>query len=215
MSEELTKGKDTVLKLVIFASGAGTTMQAVIDAIECGKLNAEIGLVISNNKGAGALERAAKAGIGTYVIRAKKNDPGAIDAELMEVLEEYNPDLILLLGYLWKIGDGLIARYPMRIVNTHPALLPEKDGPGEFGGPGMHGEKVYEKVLAAGVKETGATLHYVMSEQEYDAGPVIKQVKVPVGLGDDAQTLAAKVQEKEKVQLVDWLIGQAKAKEAT
>ena len=116
------------INLAVFASGSGTTLQAVIDSIETGKLDAKITIVVSNNPDAYALERARKAGIPVYAISSKSTED--IDSELSEVLEDYEIDLIVLAGYLRKIGDKLLEKY--RIINTHPSLLTK------FGGKGMH-----------------------------------------------------------------------------
>lgn len=114
--------------LVVFASGNGTTLQAIIDAIESNKLNAKINLVVSNNENAYALERARNAGIETYIIQNK--DYKLADIELVQKLSNYNVDLIVLAGYLKMIGENLINNYT--IINTHPSLLPK------FGGKGMY-----------------------------------------------------------------------------
>lgn len=114
--------------LIIFASGNGTTLQAIIDAIKSKQLNAKINLVISNNENAYALQRAKKAGIETYIIQNKKTEE--VDIELTQKLKNYDVDLIVLAGYLKLIGENLINNYT--IINTHPSLLPK------FGGKGMY-----------------------------------------------------------------------------
>ena len=189
----------SLLKLVVFASGSGTTLQTVINNIRCGEIDAKISLVVSNNAEAGALTRAKIAGINTHVIKAEANQTSEIDFELLEVIEPHEPDLILLLGYLWKVGRKLTRRYSRQIVNTHPALLPD------FGGPKMYGDRVHAAVLATGKKESGATLHYVVDDDEYDTGPIICQTRVKVEPSDTVQTLSARVQAAEKIQLVEWL----------
>lgn len=179
-----------MLNLVVFASGNGTTLQAVIDAIKSNKLDAKINLVVSNNKDAYALERAKKVNIPTYVI----NDPSNED-ELLDVLSNYKIDLILLLGYLKKIGPKLIDSYT--IINTHPALLPK------FGGKGMYGMNVHKAVVEAKEKTSGVTLHYVNTE--YDKGNIIAQTTIDVLPTDTAEDVSAKVQAAEKIQLVNEL----------
>lgn len=142
--------------LVVFASGNGSTLQAIIDAIQNNKLDAKINLVVSNNKNAYALERASKAGIPTYIISSKKmND---MDNELFEVLNSYDIDLIVLAGYLKMIGPKLLNKY--KIINTHPSLLPK------FGGKGMHGMHVHQAVIDAKEKVSGVTVHFVNSEYD-------------------------------------------------
>lgn len=181
------------INLAVFASGSGTTLQAIIDSIENKKLDAKISIVVSNNPDAYALERARKAGIPTYIITSKGIEN--IDNELSEVLKDYEIDLIVLAGYLRKIGDKLLARY--RIINTHPSLLPK------FGGKGMHGMHVHQAVIDAGEKISGVTVHFV--NDEYDSGSIIRQTTVDVLDTDDAESLSAKVQKAEKVQLIEVL----------
>lgn len=181
------------INLVVFASGNGSTLQAIIDAIENKKLNARINLVVSNNKDAFALERAQKSGIPTYIISSKKiND---MDEELFEVLKNYEIDLIVLAGYLRMIGPKLLEKY--RIINTHPSLLPK------FGGKGMHGMHVHQAVIDNKEKISGVTVHFVNSE--YDSGDIIRQTTVEVLETDDAESLSSKVQAAEKIQLVEVL----------
>ena len=181
------------INLVVFASGNGSTLQCIIDAIENKKLDATINLVVSNNKDAYALERAKKANLNTYIINSKNTEK--MDEELDDVLKNYKIDLIVLAGYIRKIGVRLLNKY--KIINTHPSLLPK------FGGKGMHGIHVHQAVVDAGEKESGVTLHYV--NNEYDKGAIIRQTKVPVLPDDDAESLSARVQAAEKIQLVEVL----------
>lgn len=181
------------INLVVFASGNGSTLQSIIDAINEKKLDAKINLVISNNKNAYALERASNANIPTYIISSKKfND---MDDELDQVLKDIDIDLIVLAGYLKMIGPKLLEQY--KIINTHPSLLPK------FGGKGMHGMHVHQAVIDSKEKESGVTLHWVNSE--YDKGDIIRQTKVEVLDTDNAETLSAKVQKAEKKQLIEVL----------
>ena len=166
--------------IVVFASGNGTTLQSVIDATQNKTLDANICLVVSNRENAYALERAKQAGIDTYVIKSK--NPDAMDEELMQKLQEYSIDLILLAGYLQRIGKNLLDRYT--IINTHPSLLPK------YGGKGMYGMHVHQAVVAAKEEYSGVTLHYV--NDEYDKGNIIKQTKVKVEPTDTAEDLAKK-----------------------
>ena len=179
--------------IVVFASGNGSTLQSVIDAIENKTLDATISLVVSDNAAAYALTRAQNAGIDTYVIQNKTCNE--IDQELSQKLKEYNIDLILLAGYLKLIGKNLIANYT--IINTHPSLLPK------FGGKGMYGMNVHRAVIEAKEEYSGVTLHYV--NNEYDKGNIIKQTKVKVEPTDTAEDLSKKVQAAEKIQLVEVL----------
>ena len=181
------------INLVVFASGNGSTLQAIIDSIKENRLNAKINLVVSNNKNAFALERAKKAGIPTYVISSKKMID--MDEELFSVLENYQIDLIVLAGYLKMIGPKLLEKY--KIINTHPSLLPK------FGGKGMHGMNVHQAVIDSKEKISGVTVHFVNSE--YDRGSIIRQTIVDVLDTDDAESLSAKVQAAEKIQLIEIL----------
>lgn len=179
--------------IVVFASGNGSTLQAVIDAIESDNLIANIPLVVSNNPNAFALKRAEKAHIPTYVIKEKDNDK--IDEELNQVLSKIDVDLIVLAGYLKLIGPKLIENYT--IINTHPSLLPK------YGGKGMYGMYVHEAVVAAKEECSGVTLHYVNGE--YDRGNTIMQTVVKVLPTDTAKDLSERVQHAEKIQLVEVL----------
>lgn len=177
--------------LVVFASGSGTTLQSIIDAINNGDLKAQINLVVSNNASSYALERARKNHIDTYVIKNMEN----IDNEIYNVLNGYDVDLIVLAGYLKRIGNNLIDKY--RIINTHPSLLPK------FGGKGMYGMKVHTAVWNEKEKFTGPTIHFV--NNAYDKGNIITQTKVEVKPTDTPNTISAKVQAIEKIQLIETL----------
>lgn len=181
------------INLAVFASGSGTTLQAIIDSIESKKLDAKISIVVSNKPDAYALKRAEKAGIPTYIISSKGKEN--IDNELFEHLKNYDIDLIVLAGYLKMIGDKLLANY--RIINTHPSLLPK------FGGKGMHGMHVHQAVIDSKEKISGVTVHFV--NNEYDRGNIIRQTTVTVLPTDDAESLSAKVQAAEKIQLMEVL----------
>lgn len=179
--------------LVVFASGSGTTLQSIIDAIAEGSLKATIELVVSNHADAFALQRAKKATIPTYVIAA--TDSEEMDQELALVLQNYTVDLIVGAGYLKKFGNLLLEKY--RIINTHPALLPK------FGGKGMYGMKVHTAVWEAKETFTGPTIHFV--NQNYDEGNIIIQTKVEIKPEDTPEVISQKVQAIEKIQLVETL----------
>lgn len=179
--------------LVVFASGSGTTLQSIIDAIADGSLNASIELVVSNHADAFALQRAKKANIPSYVITS--TDSEQRDQELASVLQNYTIDLIVGAGYLRKFGDRLLEKY--RIINTHPSLLPK------FGGKGMYGMKVHTAVWEAKETFTGPTLHFV--NQEYDEGNIIIQTKIEIKPEDTPEVISRKVQAIEKIQLVETL----------
>ena len=179
--------------IVVFASGNGTTLQSIIDAIENKNLDANIPLVVSNNPHSFALQRAEKSNIPTYVIKSKA--PDDMDEELYSVLSKLDINLIVLAGYLKLIGKKLISNYT--IINTHPALLPN------YGGKGMYGMNVHRAVIAAKEKYSGVTLHYVNSE--YDRGNTIMQTRVKVLPDDTPEDLASRVQSAEKIQLIEAL----------
>lgn len=179
--------------LVVFASGNGSTLQAIIDSIHNHELEAQIDLVISDNANAYALERAKANHIETYIIQNKNFTQR--DLELSHVLSKYSIDLIVLAGYLKMIGPNLLEKYT--IINTHPSLLPK------YGGKGMHGMYVHEAVIAAHEKYSGATIHFV--NQEYDKGNIISQTQVEILPSDTAETLSQKVQAAEKIQLIQVL----------
>lgn len=179
--------------LVVFASGNGSTLQAIIDSIHNHELEAQIVLVVSNNPNAYALERAKSNHIDTYIIQNKNFSQR--DLELSHVLSKYSIDLIVLAGYLKMLGPNLLEKYT--IINTHPSLLPK------YGGKGMHGMHVHEAVIEAHEKYSGATIHFV--NQEYDKGNIISQTQVEVLPSDTAETLSQKVQSAEKIQLIQVL----------
>lgn len=186
------------MRLGVLASGKGTTLQAVLDACNAGTLPLAVSVVISNNGGSGALERARNAGIPALHLSSRTQpSPAELDLAMRGALTEHGVDLVLLAGYMKKLGPATLAAFGGRILNTHPALLPK------FGGQGMFGMHVHEAVLASGEVVTGITVHWV--EAEYDTGPVIAQAEVPVLPGDTPEALAARVQATERSFLVEVL----------
>ncbi len=179
-----------MLRAVICVSGGGTNLQAVLDAIDNGRItNAEIIAVISNNAGAKALDRAEKHGIQGILMSPKNyGDRDAFNRAFTEKMCELNPDLIVLAGFLVKIPEEMVARFSNRIINIHPALIPS------FCGVGYYGLKVHEKVLERGVKVTGATVHFV--NEGMDEGPIIAQKAVEVQEGDTPEVLQRRVMEQ-------------------
>lgn len=182
--------KKEIKKLAVLASGNGTILQAIIDAIKSQELDAQIKIVISNNKDAYALLRAQEAGINSYVLKDYKDEN-----ELYNILKESDIDLVILAGYLKLIPSKVIRDF--KIINTHPALLPA------YGGKGMYGMNVHKAVVENHEKETGATLHFV--NEEYDKGKIISQIKVKVYKNDDAKKVSDRVQKAEKIQLIKVL----------
>lgn len=204
-----------MMKLAVLVSGGGTNLQAIIDAIAQGRItNAEIAVVISNNKNAFALERAKKHGIeGVCVSPKDYQDREAFNRALLETIRSYEADLVVLAGCLVVIPKILVDAYPNKIINIHPALIPS------FCGTGYYGLKVHEGVLNRGVKVTGATVHFV--DEGTDTGPIILQKAVEVQQDDTPETLQRRVMEEaewqimpkaidlianEKVEIIDGLV---------
>jgi phosphoribosylglycinamide formyltransferase-1 len=183
-------------RLAFLASNNGSGMRAVIGAIERGELAATAALVISNRRGAPALEFARAHGAPTLVI-ATLADPDDADKRLRAALVAARAELVVLSGYLRKLGPRTLASFGGAILNIHPALLPR------HGGAGMYGRRVHEAVIAAGDAVSGASVHLV--DDEYDHGRVLAQVVVPVARGDTAQSLEARVTAAEPGLLVETL----------
>jgi phosphoribosylglycinamide formyltransferase 1 len=182
----------------VLASGAGTVLQAIVDGCEAGLLAADVCVIISNNSGSGAAQRAERHGIPFRHLSAQTHPAEeALDAAILEALLSRGADLVFLAGFMKKLGPRTLERYRGRILNTHPALLPK------FGGLGMYGSRVHAAVLAAGDAVTGVSVHQV--EGEYDTGPVLAQCEVPVLPGDDVETLATRVQTRERQFVVETL----------
>ena len=183
------------MRVAVLASHEGTTLQALIDAFRQTP-DAQVVLVLSNNAGSGALRRAHEAGIPTAHLSGHTHpDPGELDAVIAETLASHDVELVVLAGYMKKLGARTLARFEGRILNAHPALLPK------FGGKGMFGLHVHQAVLEAGETLTGASVHVVT--EEYDAGPVIAQREVPVNADDTPASLAERVQVVERGLLID------------
>ena len=184
-----------MLRIAVLVSGGGTNLQAIIDAIAAGKItDTEIAAVISNNKNAYALERAKQAGIKDIVVSPKDFETREVFNEnLLKTLQEVNPDLIVLAGYLVVIPESVIDAFENRIINIHPSLIPA------FCGTGYYGLKVHEAALKRGVKVVGATVHFV--DKGTDTGPIIMQKAVAVQNGDTPKVLQQRVMEQ-----AEWLL---------
>jgi phosphoribosylglycinamide formyltransferase-1 len=184
-----------MLKLAVLVSGGGTNLQAIIDAIECGRIrNADIRVVISNNANAYALERAKTHGIEAVCISPKSYETREeFNRVFLEKLNSYNVDLVVLAGFLVVLPKMMIEQYENRIINIHPSLIPS------FCGKGFYGLKVHEEALRRGVKVTGATVHFV--DAGTDTGPIILQKAVEVEDDDTPQILQRRVMEQ-----AEWII---------
>lgn len=183
-------------RIAVLVSGGGTNLQALIDAQQSGALHSgEIVLVVSNRTGAFALERAERAGIPARTVTRKANGgtQEGFEAALLSVLDEYQPDLIVLAGFLSILSEDFIRRWPDRIVNVHPSLIPS------FCGKGYYGLGVHEAALARGVKVTGATVHLV--NEIPDGGRILLQKAVEVLPGDTAEALQKRVMEQ-----AEWIL---------
>ncbi len=174
------------LRIGILASHGGSNMQAIIDACGNNKINGEVSVVISNNSSAGAVKKAENARIQVYHL-SSRNYPGSdeLDEAMLLVLKKHKVNIIVLAGYMKKLGPMVISKFQNRILNIHPALLPK------YGGRGMYGDKVHKAVIESGDKESGATIHLV--NDKYDDGRILSQVIVQISDDDNPETLAAKV----------------------
>ena len=184
-----------MLRVGVLVSGGGTNLQAILDAMDSGRIkNAQVEVVISNNAGAYALERARAKGIEALCVSPKSfASRGAFNEALLETVDRYSLDLIVLAGFLVTIPPAMIQKYRNRIINVHPSLIPS------FCGVGYYGLKVHEAALARGVKVTGATVHFV--DEGVDSGPILLQRAVDVLPGDDPKTLQRRVMEQ-----AEWII---------
>ena len=189
-----------MLRVCVCVSGGGTNLQAIMDAIDAGKItNAQIVRVISNNKTAYALERAKEHQIDAIAVSPKDYETRELFNEaLLQTINEVQPDLIVLAGFLVVIPKKMIAQYRNRIINIHPSLIPA------FCGTGYYGLKVHEAALERGVKVTGATVHFV--DEGTDTGPIILQKAVNVEPGDTPKVLQQRVMEQAEWQILPQAI---------
>lgn len=184
-----------MLRVVVLVSGGGTNLQAILDAMDNGKIkNAEVVGVISNNANAYALTRAEEHNIPNECISPKNyENRDVFNDALLEGVSKYNPDLIVLAGFLVAIPEKMVKAFPEKIINIHPSLIPS------FCGKGYYGLKVHEAALQRGVKVTGATVHYV--DEGTDTGKIIFQKPVMIEDGDTSEILQKRVMEQ-----AEWII---------
>ncbi len=184
------------VKTAVLCSGGGTNLQAIIDAHAAGQLpHVDLALVVGSKDGIYALERAANAGIrGEVVARRAYDSAAAFEAALIALLEEHGIEVIVLAGFLTVLSADFVARYPERILNVHPSLIPS------FCGDGFYGLRVHEAALEKGVKVTGATVHFV--NEITDGGRILAQKAVEVLDGDTPETLQRRVMEQAEWQLL-------------
>ena len=186
------------LKLGFLASNEGTNMQAIIDACKNGKLKAKPCVIISNNSDSGTIQRAKKEVIPAYHLSSKTHpEPDDLDKAILHALRNHDVNIVILAGYMKKLGPQMLTAYQGRILNIHPALLPK------FGGKGMYGKFVHEAVLASGDKITGVTVHLV--DGEYDQGPIVAQCPVSIFDGDTIESLSERVLKREHEFFIETL----------
>ena len=173
-----------IKKLVLLASGEGSNVENIIKHFELNS-NIEVVLVAGNNKKAYVFERVKKYDIDTFVF-----DKNFFDKKFIDIIEQYNPNLIVLAGFLWKISEFIIKKYPNQIINIHPSLLPK------YGGKGMYGLNVHKAVIKNKEKKTGISIHLV--NQNYDEGNIIFQSQINISHDDTINSIASKVQLLEK-----------------
>ncbi len=185
-----------MLKMAVLVSGGGTNLQAILDAIREGRItNASVEVAISNNPGAYALKRAENCGVKAVCVSpASYKDRELYNEALVQTIQFYQVDLVVLAGCMVVMPKAMIEAYPNRIINIHPALIPS------FCGTGFHGLHVHEEVLKRGVKVTGATVHFV--DEGTDTGPIILQKAVDVQPDDTPETLQRRVMEQAEWQIL-------------
>lgn len=183
----LIKNKSRVL---VMASGGGTTFEAIVEYERANKVSYETVALVSNNKNAGALGKADRLGVSSFFIPYSPSKSQKFFQNVLVIAEKFSVDVIALAGFLLLIRDPILSKYSGKILNTHPSLLPH------FGGRGMYGDRVHQAVLQSGHKESGVTIHLV--NENYDEGQVIGQLRVPVFPEDDYMSLSERVRAEEK-----------------
>lgn len=179
------------IRIAVFASGAGTTLQAILDGCARGEIPGQVVVVVCNVPGAGAVARAERAGVPVEIVDHRISpDRATFERTLFDAVERYRADLVCLAGFLRILSPSFVRPLKGRIMNIHPSLLPA------FGGKGMYGERVHAAVLEHGVKVTGCTVHFV--DESPDGGPIILQRAVPVADHDTPASLGTRVQAQER-----------------
>ncbi len=183
----MAKVQTTKFSLIVLISGGGSNLQAIIDAINDDKLDARIAAVICNNNSALGIERAKKAGLNVEIISHKNYpDRSSFDQQMIKVIDAYQPDLLIMAGFMRILSELFIHHYEGKMINIHPSLLPK-----------YKGLNTHQRVLDAGDNEHGLTVHYVTSE--LDSGPILKQVKIPIFKGDTKEKLAKRLLKQEHI----------------
>ena len=180
------------LPLGVLASHTGTNLQSIMDACRAGSLDAEVRVVISNNSRSLALDRARASGIPTAHLSSVTHPaPDTLDPAIERTLKSHGVKVVALAGYMKRLGPRTLGAYRNHVLNVHPALLPR------FGGRGMYGDRVHAAVLESGDHVSGVSVHVV--DEDYDHGPILEQVEVPVLPDDTPETLAARVLAQEHI----------------
>lgn len=188
------------MNIGVLASHEGTTLQGVLDACAEGRIAGRVAVVVSNNSGSGAFRRARQAGVAAAHLSSTTHaEPATLDSAIRDVLRTAAVDVVLLAGYMKKLGPMTVEAFKGRILNTHPALLPK------FGGQGMYGDRVFEAVIDAGETESGVSIHVV--DADIDTGRVVRQCTVPVFPDDSSETLKTRVRNREREFVVETLAG--------
>ena len=186
------------ISLGILASHGGSNLQAIMDACDNGSLKANVAVVVSNNSGSLAIQRARKSGIPAHHLSSNTHpDDGDLDVAIKNILKKYNVDLIILAGYMKRIGPSVLRTFRNRVINSHPALLPK------YGGKGMYGDRVHKAVVKAKSAETGISIHLV--DEEYDHGPIINQKVIAVDSAEGVEYVKKRVQKYEHIFWVTTL----------
>jgi len=184
------------IRLGFLASHNGTTMQAIVDACIKKSIQADPVVLITNNSSSGAIHRAKHMKISCHHLSSETHpDLEDLDKAIVKTLRQYSVDLVLLTGYMKKIGPHTLKNFNKRIINSHPSLLPK------HGGIGMFGRDIHKKVLESGDEITGTTIHYVV--QNYDSGQIIKQIEIPIFPTDTIDSLEDRVKLEEKQLYID------------
>ena len=186
------------ISLGVMASHGGSNLQAILDACSDGRLNGNVCVVISNNSRSRSLQRARQAGVpALHLSSVTHPDPERLATEILVSLRKYEVDIVILAGYMRKVGTTILKAFPRRVLNSHPALLPN------YGGRGMYGDRVHSAVLEAGDDESGISIH--LADDVYDHGRLVAQVKIEVKPSDDLNALRKRIQIREHSFWVETL----------
>ncbi len=178
-----TSQTGVVKKIVVLASGSGSNFQSIIESVQSGRIKANVAGLVAGKPGIGAIEHAEKAGIPFTILDASTTEE--LSSQLHKAFDRWQPNLIVLAGFLRKIPDDVVKAWEGKIINIHPSLLPK------YGGKGFYGIHVHKAVLEAGETESGCSVHYV--NEKYDDGDIIRQTTVPVHPGETPDTLAKRI----------------------